>query len=419
MRIAVASILSLFASLTAAKVYFEERFDDKTVLGTHWKVPKAGLKNRDGEEIPLGKWEIFEETLKTTENSRFYEISSKLPDSFTNKDKDLVVQLTVRHAQGIDCGGGYVKLLGKDLDQDKFNGDTPYLLMFGPDVCGPTRKVHVIWTYKGKHYLIKKDISVPLDTVTHLYTLIVKPDQTYEVHIDQEKVAFGALVEDWDILPAKTIKDPKATKPESWDDEAEFDDKDDKKPDDWDEDEPEFIADSEAKKPEDWDDEMDGEWKPPKKRNPLHKGKWKPRKIKNPNYQGTWTAPMIDNPEYFVDDQIYMLKGVSAVGFDLWQVKSGTRFDNILITDDIEYAKKVGDEEWAPLYKKEKAEVEEEQRLRKAEMEKHHQAQAGTAAKKDEEEAVEAKDKKNNADLEADADDEDDEVSIKVGKEEL
>merc|ERR1712110_1214228 len=35
------------------------------------------------------------------------------------------------------------------------------------------------------------------------------------------------------------------------------------------------------------------------------------------------------------------------LGFDLWQVKSGTIFDNVLITDDAEHAKKVGEELWA------------------------------------------------------------------------
>ena len=30
----------------------------------------------------------------------------------------------------------------------------------------------------------------------------------------------------------------------------------------------------------------------------------------------------------------------------MWQVKSGTIFDNILITDDVEEAKKIGEETW-------------------------------------------------------------------------
>lgn len=54
----------------------------------------------------------------------------------------------------------------------------------GPDICGPgTKKVHVIFSYKGKNLLINKDIRCKDDIYTHLYTLIVKPDNTYQVNI--------------------------------------------------------------------------------------------------------------------------------------------------------------------------------------------------------------------------------------------
>lgn len=116
-----------------------------------------------------------------------------------------------------------------------------------------------------------------------MYTLIVNPDQTYEVLIDNEKVESGELETDWDFLPAKKIKDPEAKKPEDWDDRAKIDDPSDVKPEDWDV--PEHIADPEAKKPEDWDDEMDGEWEPPMVDNPAFKGEWKPKQIDNPAYK--------------------------------------------------------------------------------------------------------------------------------------
>lgn len=68
------------------------------------------------------------------------------------------------------------------------------------------------------------------DELTHLYTLILNPDQTYEVKIDNEKVESGSLEDDWDFLPPKKIKDPEAKKPEDWDDRAKIDDVDDTKP---------------------------------------------------------------------------------------------------------------------------------------------------------------------------------------------
>lgn len=68
------------------------------------------------------------------------------------------------------------------------------------------------------------------DEFTHLYTLIVKPDNTYEVRIDGSKVESGELEADWDFLPSKKIKDPEAKKPEDWDDKKKIDDPEDKKP---------------------------------------------------------------------------------------------------------------------------------------------------------------------------------------------
>lgn len=60
--------------------------------------------------------------------------------------------------------------------------------------------------------------------------MILNPDQTYEVKIDNEKVESGSLEEDWDFLSPKKIKDPEAKKPEDWDDRAKIDDADDTKP---------------------------------------------------------------------------------------------------------------------------------------------------------------------------------------------
>ncbi len=73
-------------------------------------------------------------------------------------------------------------------------------------------------------------VSFQDDELTHLYTLIVKPDNTYEVRIDNKKVESGNLEDDWDFLPPKKIKDPEAKKPDDWVDEAKIDDPEDSKP---------------------------------------------------------------------------------------------------------------------------------------------------------------------------------------------
>lgn len=63
--------------------------------------------------------------IQTSEDYRFYAISAQYPE-FSNKDKTLVLQFSVKHEQKLDCGGGYVKLLGGDVDPKKFGGETPY-----------------------------------------------------------------------------------------------------------------------------------------------------------------------------------------------------------------------------------------------------------------------------------------------------
>jgi len=290
----------------------------------------------------------------------------------------------------IDCGGGYIKLYPNNLEQKKLHGDSEYLIMFGPDICGySTKKVHVIFNYKGQNLLTKKEIKCKDDELTHLYTLIIRPDNTYEVKIDNEKVESGLLEEDWSFLAAKTIKDPSASKPADWEDNEKIDDPTDSKPEDYDK--PEFIPDPDAKMPDDWDEEMDGQWAPAKINNPEYKGEWKPRQIDNPNYKGPWIHPEIDNPDYKQDEFLYRYNNIGAVGFDLWQVKSGTIFDNILVTDNETYAEEFGNETWGETKEAEKkakdALDEEEKRL---EEEKKQQEEASKEEEKSGDDSEEA-----------------------------
>jgi len=205
--------------------------------------------------------------------------------------------------------------------------------MFGPDICGTTKKVHVIFNYKGKNHLIKHEISCKSDEFTHLYTLIVKPDQTFQVLIDNKEVKKGTLTDSWDFLPPKEIKDPSVSKPADWVDQKEIDDPNAAKPAGWD-DIPKQISDPNAVKPEDWDNDLDGEWEAPLIDNPEYKGEWKAPKIPNPAYKGEWVHPLISNPEYVEDSEIYAFDSNKYVGIEIWQVKSGTIFDNIIVTDD-------------------------------------------------------------------------------------
>jgi len=325
----------LVASLSVdAKIYLKEEFSDGDAFADRWISSTAKGAEMGVFRLSAGKFyndEEIDKGLQTSQDARFYGISTKF-ESFSNEGKPLVIQFQVKHEQDIDCGGGYVKVFGSDLDQTGMHGDTPYHIMFGPDICGSTKRVHVIFAYKGTNHLVKKEIKCQDDVLTHLYTLIVNPDNTYQVKIDGAEVQSGTLEDDWDMLPSKDILDPEQSKPADWVDAEMIPDPEDTKPEDWDK--PAHIPDAGASKPSDWDDDMDGEWEAPMVDNPEYKGEWKPKEIVNPDYKGPWVHPKIPNPDYAHDAFLYRYEDIGAIGLDLWQVKSGTIFDNILITDD-------------------------------------------------------------------------------------
>merc|ERR1711997_883886 len=227
---------------------------------------------------------------------------------------------------------------------------------------------------------------------SHVYTLLVKPDNTYEVFIDGESKQTGALEEDWDFLEPKKIKDPEQSKPDDWVDDAKMDDPEDVKPEGYD-DIPKQIDDPEAEKPEDWDDEADGEWEPPLIDNPEYKGEWSAKRIDNPDYKGPWVHPEIDNPDFVEDDELYAYESFGVVGIDVWQVKSGTIFDNIIITDSLDEAKAFMEETYTKNKDGEKAMFDEAQEVkRKADEEQRKKEEEERKAKEAEEEEDEDED---------------------------
>eukprot|EP00884_Botryococcus_braunii_P021515 jgi/Botrbrau1/8047/Bobra.13_2s0016.1 len=382
---ALALFVVIAAGSATAKVYFEEKFNDG--WQSRWK--ESSWKEEEGArgkwEHSAGDWfghEHEDKGIRTSEDYRFYTLWSEFPE-FTNKGKDLVLQFSVKHAQKLDCGGGYIKLLpAASADQMKhFGGETPYSIMFGPDICGyTTKKVHVIVADKeGKNHEMKKEVFAKEDELTHVYTLIISANNTFKVLIDNEIAKEGDFYEDFEILPPRKIRDPDAKKPEDWDEREKIDDPEDVKPEGWD-DEPEMIVDAEATKPEDWDDEEDGEWEAPQIKNPKYKGAWKVKKITNPAYKGKWEAPLIDNPEFKDDTTLYHFESLKFIGFEIWQVKAGTIFDNVLVTDDAKYAHKFAEDTFLAKGKKvekdmfdeiqKKKEAEEEEKRKKLEAEK-------------------------------------------------
>merc|ERR1712187_944476 len=94
-------------------------------------------------------------------------------------------------------------------------------------------------------------------------------------------------------------------------------------------------------------------------------GEWTGKRISNPAYKGMWEAKKIANPEYEDDDKVYKFDDFGFLGFDLWQVKGGTIFDNIIVTDDVAEADKFA-KTWKALSEVEEAAKKEEDKAKAA-----------------------------------------------------
>ncbi|XP_074679795.1 calmegin isoform X2 [Strix aluco] len=387
------------------EVYFTETFDG--VLAG-WVLSKTKKEDTDDNIAKYdGRWEVEELKENTVPGDRglvlksvakHHAISAMLTKAFIFDKKPLIVQYEVNFQEGIDCGGAYIKLLSSsdDLNLEYFFDKTPYTIMFGPDKCGEDYKLHFIFRHENpktgeydEKHAKRPDIDLKkfyLDKKTHLYTLVLKPDNTFEMLIDQTVVSKGSLLEDVvpPVNPPKEIEDPSDKKPDDWHERPKIPDPNAVKPDDWDEDEPskiedpdavkpegwlddepQYVPDPNAKKPKDWDEEMDGEWEAPQipnpkcetapgcghwvrpmKNNPNYKGKWKAPMIDNPNYQGIWSPRKIPNPDYFEDLHPFEMTTVSAIGLELWSMTSDIYFDNFIICSEKEVADRWAADGW-------------------------------------------------------------------------
>ena len=326
--------------------------------------------------------------------NQHYGFGAMLPAALDTTNKPFVVQYEVKLLDGMKCGGAYIKLLRDEsgVDVSSMDNASPYVIMFGPDSCGDTNKVHFILQHQNpvsSEWEEKHAMSPPTpkkDKKSHVYTLAINTDNTFEIFVDLESKSKGSLLKDMspsvnppaeiddptdekpsDWVDTKKIKDPEAKKPDDWDEDApkKIPDADAVKPSDWLDDEPDFVADPEAVVPDDWDEDEDGEWEAPVVANPKCAsvsgcGEWNRPQIDNPDFKGKWSAPMIDNPEYkgpwkanqipnpnyFEDKEPHNMAKIAAVAVEIWTTSGDIRMDNFIIGDSLDDAKSFAEATW-------------------------------------------------------------------------
>ncbi|PFH34029.1 hypothetical protein BESB_071810 [Besnoitia besnoiti] len=303
---------SPFPALEAdEQILFLETFQDEPLESGRW-VASADPKFQGEEEKPLerscgSKGGRRAKTNGTETESlgdalqddvcgvlghlrKFHGISTRLPAPVNDTlKKSFVLQYEILQTRPLTCGGGYLKLLQFPQKQHlrEFNHLTDYLVMFGPDVCGRRNQIHFIlkiqnpltgeWT---EHHLQSPPKLQPSPFST-LLTLWIKPDDSFEILVDGVTVRTGSLLEDMEppLQPPETLVVGTAAD----DDEAASDRRGNK----------------------------------------------------------ATAASSVKNPAYFKLEHAHRLRDVNAIGLELWTVEGGTAFDNLLLADSIEAARKV------------------------------------------------------------------------------
>lgn len=154
---------------------------------------------------PIVKYES-NHGLQFTQELKHYGISSilKQPILFNDYKHDFVIQYEIKLEESLECGGTYIKLLRSSYDNknihevvEQLNNETPYSIMFGPDKCGNNNKIHFIIQYQNPitkewselHY--NETIPAKIDKFTHLYTLHMKADSSFDIYMDMKLMKSG------------------------------------------------------------------------------------------------------------------------------------------------------------------------------------------------------------------------------------
>ena len=229
--------------LTSFFVYCEFKFEKKPYLLEQFST-KDSLKSWIQGKEQKGKWELRSTLLTSpskedyglvmSEPNQHYGLSKMLFTPANAEKKPLVIQYELKTTKGLNCGGGYVKLLTENPKGHKLellNDSTPYGIMFGPDRCGPTTdKVHFILRHRNSKNdeISEKHLKNPPKTkdseLSTLYTLVIRPDNSFSIKIDNETVQKGNLLTDMEppINPPEFIDDPQDRKPQDWDDRETY-----------------------------------------------------------------------------------------------------------------------------------------------------------------------------------------------------
>ena len=317
-------------------------------------------------------------------------ISTLFPAPIYTPNETIVIQYETRAQLVYTCFSSIMRIYTSEFDVYHQTNYTNQFLEFGPDYCKGLHNARLNFFTKDESaktitHKLKANITVPGDEIPHLYTLIIRPNNTFEYMIDTMSFYNGTFTGSFtpNFVEPEFIDDPNDHKPSDWEDNEFIPDLTATKPNDWNESEPEMIPnprvrrpplgwrlhepemipDPKAQKPEEWNDRIHGQWKPKMIPNPKCKigcGPWKPPLIKNKKYKGKWSPPLIRNPKFkgiWKPKQIpnpnykpvgnFEMPPIYGIGFSVWSYYHDVAITNIMIANNESLIKRWNLEDFA------------------------------------------------------------------------
>lgn len=206
----------------------------------------------------------------------------------------LIMQYEVSGSAGKMCVEPFIHLYGKgDFAPEDLSDGTEYVVSFGPAFCPAKKSVHFSFRHRNpmtdvfeEKFMINAPV-IDVDDKLHLYTLIVRPDNSFDILVDALVVRSGDLLTDFDppVNPSPEISDPRDKKPATWAEKS-------------------HIVDENGKT------------------------------VANPEYVGPWEARKIVNPGYFEDYEPHNFGEIIGVGFEFIVDTTEVGLANIYIDDN-------------------------------------------------------------------------------------
>ena len=365
--------------LPDCRILYYENFSDPNVLDRWLRTTNFRFTGKwiAQQTYPL-QTRRFEKAIVTQSRTASHAISTKFRHPISVPGEPLVIQFEARVQLLFTCASPFMTIFtDADFDPLDLSNETFRWIEFGPQNCLNKNQTHLdVFTRAsdGSHirHSLKRAPWIPVDEIAHLYTLIIRPDGTFEILVDNRSMRNGTFTGDFapPIFDLPTIDDPNDKKPDDWVDDVLILDPNAVKPADWDDDAPMMIPDPKrlnppkgwlleeqphipdpkAKKPDTWNSDTMGEWQPPlisnpkclyapgcgpytppKIRNLKARGKWRAPYVPNPNYKGEWKPRQIPNPNYNGQVDKFEIPPITGIGFSVWSEYRDIAFTNVLI----------------------------------------------------------------------------------------